>query len=74
MASGMVGTVGKFISATHMGMASKPSFGAPGAKPGAPSASTAMASLPRRSMILVKSYFICSCSFHPPERALKILL
>ena len=54
IASVIVGTVGKFISATHIGIASKPSFGVPG-KPGSPSASTAIASLPRRSMIVVKS-------------------
>ena len=57
MAAGMVGTVGKFMSATHMGMASNPSLGASGAKPlPAPSASSAMASLPRRSRMEVKSY------------------
>ena len=54
-----VGTTGKFISATHIGIRSKPSFGGSGAK-GIPaeSPSTAIASLPCRSMIEVKSYFI----------------
>ena len=51
----MAGHTGKFMSATHMGMASKPSLGAPG-YPGSPRASTAMASCPRLSMIVVKSY------------------
>ena len=45
IASVMVGTVGKFMSATHMGMASKPSAGGSGAKP-VPRPSTARASLP----------------------------
>ena len=31
MAFGIVGTVGKFMSATHIGMMSKPSFGGFGA-------------------------------------------
>ena len=47
------------MSATHMGMRSKPSLGLEGEKPGmAPKASTARASRPRRSMIEVKSYFM----------------
>ena len=61
IASWMVGAVAKFISATHMGIASKPSLGAWGEKPGSPSfrrPSTAMASFPCRSMIDVKSYFM----------------
>lgn len=45
MASVTVGTVGKFMSATHMGMTSKPSSGGSGANP-VPSPSTAMESLP----------------------------
>jgi len=49
----------KFMSATHMGMTEKPSLGLPGAKPpGWPRASTASASIPRRSYTVVKSYFI----------------
>ena len=60
----MVGTVGKFMSATHMGIASNPSLGAEGAKPGAePRPSTAMASRPWRSIRVVKSYCILGWSF-----------
>ena len=45
----MVGTVGKFMSATHMGMASNPSLGASGVKPGiVPRASTAVAEIARQ--------------------------
>lgn len=54
----MVGTVGKFMSATHIGIASKPAFGGAGEKPSPFRPSTAMASLPRRSRMEVKSYFI----------------
>ena len=49
IAAGMVGTVAKFMSATHMGIAEKPFLGVGGAKPGLPRPSTASASLPRRS-------------------------
>ena len=55
------GAVGKFMSATHIGIRSNPSFGPPGANPPAgtlPGRSTAMASLPRRSIMDVKSYFM----------------
>ena len=58
MASVMVGTVGKFISATHMGMKSKPSFGGVGAMGLCPRESTASASIPFRFIIDVKSYFM----------------
>ena len=59
MCSWTVGTVAKFMSATHMGMRSKPSSGAFGAMPGiSPQESTAMESMPWRSMIEVKSYFM----------------
>ena len=58
MAWVMVGTVGKFMSTTHMGMMSKPSLGGWGPCPPGTSPSTAMASFPCRSMMLVKSYFI----------------
>ena len=61
IAAGTDGTVGKFMSATHMGITSKPSRGAPGAKPW-PTPSMARASRPRRSMMEVKSYFIRSAS------------
>ena len=50
--------VGKFMSATHKGIVSKPSFGAAGAKPansGSPTQSTAMASWPCRSSKVSKS-------------------
>ena len=54
-----VGTVAKFMSATHMGMRSQPSSGAFGAIPGiSPQESTAMASIPWRSISEVKSYFM----------------
>ena len=56
-ASWIDGQTAKFMSATHMGIASKPSFGPSGA-PGVPIASTASASCPRRSGIVSKSYFI----------------
>lgn len=39
IASVMVGTTGKFISATHMGIISKPSFGLAGAMTWAPTLS-----------------------------------
>ncbi len=58
MAWVMVGTVAKFMSATHMGMGSNPSLGAAGAKPGVPRLSNALASWPLRSIMLVKSYFM----------------
>ena len=58
IASGTVGTVGKFMSATHMGMMSKPSLGGAGAKPEPVSASTAMESFPCLSVMEVKSYFM----------------
>ena len=52
------------MSATHMGMGSKPSLGAPGEKPGdVPRESTARASIPRRSNTVVKSYFISNAPF-----------
>ena len=60
MASVIEGAVAKFMSATHIGITSKPSLGAEGAfaiKTDLPMASTAMASLPRLSIIDVKSYF-----------------
>ncbi len=56
IASGMVGTVAKFMSATHIGITSNPSRGASGAIPGiVPRPSTAKASLPCLSMMVVKS-------------------
>ena len=59
MCSWTVGTVAKFISATHIGMRSKPSSGTFGAIPGiSPQESTAMASMPWRSISEVKSYFM----------------
>ena len=59
MCSWTVGTVAKFMSATHMGMQSKPSSGAFGAIPGiSPQESTAMASMPWRSISELKSYFM----------------
>ena len=62
-----MGTVAKFISATHIGIKSNPSFGGVGAMGLAPRASTARASFPDRSMMEVKSYFInlllCCVSF-----------
>ena len=55
----MAGSTGKFISATHIGIASNPGSGAAGANADAsPIASTASASCPRRSIIVVKSYLI----------------
>ena len=52
----MDGHAGKFISATHMGMTSKPARGAAGAKPpGLPMASSAKASCPALSITVVKS-------------------
>ena len=59
ISSGIVGTVAKFMSATHIGIAERPFFGAVGAfaqGTPAPMASTASASFPLRSMIVVKSY------------------
>ena len=63
IASGIVGTVGKFISATHIGITSNPSFGFAGLISPTPKPSTAMASILCLSMIDVKSYFIKS----PPQ-------
>ena len=61
MYSWTVGTVAKFMSATHMGMRSKPSSGAFGAIPGiSPQESTAMESMPWRSISELKSYFMLS--------------
>jgi hypothetical protein len=54
------GAVGKHISAIHIGMMSKPARGAVGVQSRCPTASTASASIPRRSMTDVKSYFIAS--------------
>jgi hypothetical protein len=54
IASVMAGQVGKFISATHIGIAEKPSFGPAGAS-GLPIQSTAMESIPCRSGIVSKS-------------------
>ena len=60
----MQGAVGKFISATHIGIASKPSFGALGAAGSFPIPSIAVASFPCLSIILVKSnYIVCSFLF-----------
>jgi len=63
MASEMVGTVGKFISATHMGMMSNPSRGAGMALGERPIISTARASFPVRFRMEVKSYFKRNPSF-----------
>ena len=57
------GAVGKFMSATHMGITSKPGAGASGAKPpGWPIISTAIASRPFLSIMEVKSYFMKTAS------------
>ena len=54
----IVGTVGKFISATHIGITSNPSFGQSGEKwSPPPSPSNASESFPCRSITVVKSYF-----------------
>ena len=67
MACGIVGTVGKFMSATHMGMTSKPSRGGSGVNPGSvPSPSTAIESMPCLFMMDVKSYVIVRQSFLGP--------
>ena len=61
IARGMEGAVAKFMSATHMGMDSKPfveAFGAAAKPTEVPIASTAIASFPCRSSMVSKSNFI----------------
>ena len=62
-----VGTVGKLMSAIHIGITSKPFFGLSGDFPGInPSPSTASASIPRLSYSVVKSNFIRKTSLNLP--------
>ena len=64
IASGIVGTAGKFISATHIGIRSTPSFVFAGhVIQSDANGSTAMESFPLRSKTVVKSYFIALLSF-----------